>query len=133
MTPQKTTPYPNLYRVSLKSASVSLVCFIRSQLLLSASCLFTLLHTLAPRSPNRRASLHRSGALTSLLRARTGLCLCLSHLLTVICSVDAQYQLTPRAAAFFLTAGFLVKLHNKTLYLRVPLLQSHTINNTEVA
>lgn len=57
--------------------------------------------SLAPRSPNRRASLHRCGALTSLLRARTGLGLCLSHRLTVMGSADAQYQSTLTGATFF--------------------------------
>lgn len=82
----------NVYRVVLKSANVSLVYPMRPQLLflLSVSWLFTVQHSLAPRSPNRRASLHRRCALTSLLRARTGLGLCLSHRLTVVCSVEAQ-------------------------------------------
>lgn len=63
-----------------ESAGVSLVGLIRPQLLLlySVSCLPTE-HSLAPRLANRRASRHCHCALTSLLRARTGLGLCLSH------------------------------------------------------
>lgn len=48
----------------------------------------------APRAPNRRASMHRRGALTSLLRARTGLGLCLCQRPTVMSGGEAQRDLT---------------------------------------
>lgn len=80
---------------------VCLAAVMRPQLLFLCPSLFLLYNTLAPRAPNRRASMHRRGALTSLLRARTGLRPCLSERPTVMSGVEAQWDLTWTAARTF--------------------------------